>query len=180
LSNKPINILTICGSLRSPSSNELILDTLKQFAPTFVNFTDYKGLAELPHFNPEYDNEKVEESVKYLRQLIQNADGLVICTPEYAFGVPGSLKNSFDWTVSSGDYYNKPVALITASSSGEKAHESLHHTFTAMGAILNDECRMLISHVRTKINKGEVSDIDTLDKLSILINTLLKVIDKSL
>ena len=38
--------------------------------------------------------------------------------PEYAHGVPGSLKNALDWLVSCPELPGKPVLLLNASAAG--------------------------------------------------------------
>ena len=63
-----------------------------------VEFKLYNDMGRLPHFDGEENYQIVDE----WRKQLQEADGILICTPEYAFGVPGSLKNALDWTVSSG------------------------------------------------------------------------------
>src|SRR5687768_689015 len=115
-------ILAVSGSLRENSSTQHILNSLKIWTPHPVEFIVYTGLAELPHFN---DNANPPASVLVWRKQLAEANAVLICTPEYAFGVPGSLKNALDWTVSSGEFIDKPVALITASTAGDKAHASL-------------------------------------------------------
>ncbi|MBK9248285.1 MAG: NAD(P)H-dependent oxidoreductase [Ignavibacteria bacterium] len=130
----PIKILGISGSLRIGSTNAIILQTIAALAPQEVEFTIYQHLGDLPHFSPERDDEFVAEHVLYLRKLLASSDGVVICTPEYAFGVPGVLKNSLDWMVSSAQYNEKPVAAISASplpSGGDKAMASLLLTLQA-------------------------------------------------
>ena len=93
--------------------------------PPFVDYLFYEGLGGIPPFAATPDDNDSPKTVVELRTMIKEADGVLICTPEYAFGVPGVLKNALDWTVSSGDLTNKPVALITASTGGDKAHASL-------------------------------------------------------
>src|SRR5882724_2214021 len=112
-----IRILGIAGSLRATSSSNVIMKVAAEMMPENVEFTIYDGLGTLPHFNdPGISPPEVEE----FRRLLKNADGVFICTPEYAFGVPGSLKNALDWTVGTSDFDGKPVALVTASSVGDK------------------------------------------------------------
>ena len=48
-------------------------------------------------FDPGLDNDTPPESVTLLRNLLADTNGVVICAPEYAFGVPGQLKNMLDW-----------------------------------------------------------------------------------
>ena len=60
----------------------------------------FDGLADIPPFNPDLDNETPPMAVAQFRQRLKEADGILICTPEYAMGVPGTLKNAIDWAVS--------------------------------------------------------------------------------
>ena len=167
-------ILGISGSLRAASSNNAIMKVVAGMVPDGIEFKIYEGLAGLPHFN---DSEITPPAVEKFRQLLKEAGGVFICTPEYAFGVPGSLKNALDWTVGTGDFVGKPVALVTASSVGDKAHASLLHTLTAISADIVQGGTLLISFVRSKLNdKGEVSDLPTFQALQSVVNALAKAI----
>jgi chromate reductase len=148
---KALNIMAISGSLRTDSSNTSILKFLQSTVPQH-NFWLYDGLDKLPHFNPVLDAEQPPVEVQNLRKAITGADGIIICTPEYAFGVPGSLKNMLDWTVSSGSWVDKPVALITASSVGENAHASLLKTLEVLTAGIVEGGTLLIPFIRAKMN----------------------------
>jgi NAD(P)H-dependent FMN reductase len=140
-----------------------------------VEFKIYEGLARLPHFD---DNPVIPPAVEEFYHELKNADGVFICTPEYAFGVPGSLKNALDWTVGTGDFVNKPVALVTASSSGNKAHASLLQTLTAITADIVEGGTLLISFVRSKLNNnGEVTDPATLEALRSAVGALVQKIN---
>lgn len=95
----------------------------------------YDGLASLPHFNPDDDDEgaTAPAPVAALRALLADADGIVISTPEYAHGLPGSLKNALDWLVSDGALVDKPVAILSASPiGGQFAQASLVDILTTM------------------------------------------------
>jgi NAD(P)H-dependent FMN reductase len=175
MNKNKINILAIPGSLRTTSSSNAILKVVAGMAPENVAFKIYDGLSGLPHFN---DSENIPASVESFHRLIREADGILICTPEYAFGVPGSLKNALDWTVGSGDFVNKPVALVTASRVGDKAHASLLQTLTAISADIAEGGTLLISFVRSKLNgKGEVTDMATEMALQEVLNALLTKIN---
>jgi NAD(P)H-dependent FMN reductase len=176
-----IKILAISGSLRTNSSNTNILRMIASLAPQNTKVILYEGLANLPHFNPVLDDENTSVPVKEFRQLVASANGVIICTPEYAFGVPGSLKNALDWTVSSGEFTNKPLAVITASSGGEKAHAALLQVFTALSSKVAREATLLIPFIRTKLNdKGEVSDPDTIKSIQSVLAALLACIENQL
>ena len=174
MNQKKIKILAISGSLRSNSSNQKIINTIATMIPESIDFIIYNDLGNLPHFN---DNDSYE-IVQEWRRLIKEADGILICTPEYAFGVPGSLKNALDWTVSSGEFYNKPVALITASSAGDKAHASLLQTLIALTAKMSNDGTLLIPFIRSKFDeKGEISDISLLNEIKKVISSLIRLIE---
>ena len=174
---KPINILAISGSLRPNSSNNAIINIIAGMAPESVTITTYHGLASLPHFNPDLDNDTPPASVAELRGLLKHADGVLISTPEYAFGVPGSLKNALDWTVSSGEFVDKPVALVTASSRGQDAHASLLLTLVAISAKVDEGATLLIPFIRSKVNnEGQITDAEVLSSLQKVFAALLKAI----
>lgn len=119
-------IFSISGSLREGSSNTQFLHTIKSVAPAGTEVIVYDKLGQLPHFNPDLDHDKVPESVKELRGMINRSSAVIISTPEYAHGIPGSLKNALDWLVSTEVLGNKPVGIIMASASEASfAKESL-------------------------------------------------------
>ncbi len=99
-----IRLLAISGSLRAVSSNTSLLKAAQLLAPETMRIELYDGLASLPHFNPDLDIEPLPPPVAELRAKIGVADGLLISSPEYARGVPGSLKNALDWLVSGAEF----------------------------------------------------------------------------
>lgn len=131
-------VLTISGSLRARSSNTEVLRAAALLAPESVEVVPFDGLEALPHFNPDLDDEGavLPVPVRALRDEIAAADALLICSPEYAHGVPGSLKNALDWLVSGPEMVGKPVGLLNASSRSRHAHESLAETLRTMSADL--------------------------------------------
>lgn len=167
--SKKTRILGIPGSLRTNSSSHAILRAAAGMMPHDIEFTIYDGVGSLPHFD---DTEN--EQVSGFRNLLRTADAVFICTPEYAFGVPGSLKNALDWTVSSGDFDQKPVALITASSVGEKGHAAMLQILTAISARIPEGATLLISFIRAKLNeKGEIKDAATENAVRSVVLSLL-------
>lgn len=92
-----MQILAISGSLRAVSSNTAVLRAAAMLAPTGVNITIYSGLGDLPHFNPDIDVDPAPLAVASFREQLKESDGVLISSPEYAHGVPGSMKNALDW-----------------------------------------------------------------------------------
>jgi chromate reductase len=135
---QPLHILAISGSLRTASSNTAVLQAMAALAPADVTIAIYDRLADLPYFNPDLDREgdTPPTSVGDLRAQIGRAQGIVICSPEYAHGVPGVLKNALDWLVSSLEFPGKPVALINISPRSTFVQASLAETLSTMSASL--------------------------------------------
>lgn len=153
------NIFAISGSLRAGSSNHNILRHLAGLVPENINFTIYEYLHTIPPFDPGLDNDTPPAAVAGFRTNLTNADAIIICTPEYAFGVPGQLKNALDWLASSGSLVDKPIALITASSSGQYAHSSLLLTLGALSANIVEDACLLVPFIRSKMDgDGNVAD----------------------
>ncbi len=159
-------ILAICGSTRSDSANLKLLRVLAQWAGSSYDFTIYEGLAALPHFNPDLDVEPAPEAVTALRQQITEANGVIICTPEYVFSLPGSLKNALEWMVSTIIFDGKPTGLITASASGEKGHEQLQLVMRTLSAAFTEETQLLVKSVKAKVSTdGQIKDAATEEQL---------------
>ena len=129
-----MRILAISGSLRAASSNKSLLEAAALAAPAGVQVVPFEGVAELPHFNPDLDIDPAPAAVTTWREALRTANAVLLSSPEYAHGVPGSLKNALDWIVSSGEFMNKPVALVNASPRGEFAQAALAETLTVMMA----------------------------------------------
>jgi chromate reductase len=127
-----MKILAMSGSLRAASSNTNVLLAAMQLAPPDVEISLYRGIAELPHFNPDVETVSIPPVVEILRTQVQEAGALLVCCPEYAHGVPGSFKNMLDWLVGIG-LNGKPVGLINASPRATFVHAALIEILTIMG-----------------------------------------------
>lgn len=155
-SRSQIKLLAISGSLRKTSNNTTLLRAVKLLAPEGVVIDLYTGLDQLPHFNPDLEERECAAVVDYCRQL-QQADGLIISSPEYAHGVPGVLKNALDWVVGSGELVGKPVALLNASPRSTYAQASLHETLTVMMAKIIKEASITIPLLGAKLDAAEIT-----------------------
>jgi NAD(P)H-dependent FMN reductase len=133
-----VKLLAISGSLRKRSSNTEVLRALVLLAPASVRVTLYSDLDRLPFFNPDLDQEGMEPppAVRDLRGRVGEADGLFICSPEYAHGMPGVLKNALDWLVSAPELVHKPIGLLNASPRSIHAPASLAETLRTMSTTI--------------------------------------------
>jgi chromate reductase, NAD(P)H dehydrogenase (quinone) len=175
-----MKILAISGSLRPKSSNTALLRAAVALAPKAMQLTIYDGIDKLPHFNPDIDTDGALSSVMDWRSQLQQADGVLFCTPEYAHGVPGVLKNALDWLVSSGEFMHKPTAVISVSPSpdgGNKANASLVQTLRVMMAKISDEATLCIPAISAKLSdSGKITDPATETALKSLLEALMQSI----
>lgn len=157
----PLRILAISGSLRARSSNTSLLRLAIEVAPDDMQIVMYDGLASLPHFNPDDDVDVPPAPVLDLRRRIGESDGLLICSPEYAHGVPGSLKNALDWLVASVELPGKPVASLNASPMARYAQASLLETLTVMSTRIVREACVTIPVTRGDLDaEGGIASAD--------------------
>jgi len=159
-------IFAISGSTRSNSSNLKLLKQIAELSKDLFEVKLFEGLSEIPHFNPDLDTEHPPKPVTDFRNEIVNADGIIICTPEYIFSLPGSLKNALEWCVSTTIFSKKKVGLITASASGEKGHEELQLIMKTIEASFDTDTSLLIQGIRGKVDaEGAIVDSKTLEQI---------------
>src|SRR5919202_1875993 len=156
---RSVRILGISGSLRAASSNTALLRAAAALAPESVEVVLYGGLACLPHFNPDLDDldaGTAPPAVVDFRSRLDASDGVLISSPEYAHGVPGALKNAIDWVVSSGEIYEKPVALLNASMTATHAYASLAETLTTADANVIEEASVRVGLPTNRMDEAGI------------------------
>ena len=119
---RTIRILALGGSLRRASKNRALLDEAAALAPAAaeLDLSQLAVIASLPLFNQDVlERDGLPAGVAELKDALRRADGLLIATPEYNWGIPGFLKNAIDWASRPASdiahvFGDLPVALIGA------------------------------------------------------------------
>ena len=152
-----MKILALSGSLRANSINSALLRAAARLAPIEVRVTVYRGLGDLPLFNPDIEDQPIEAVTNFYVQ-VANADALLIASPEYAHGVTGTIKNALDWLVSFEPFAYKPVAILNASPRAQHADAALREILKTMAATVVEEASMTIPLLGANIEEdGMVS-----------------------
>ena len=93
-------LLFLAGSARKDSINKKLAQAAAQTAKTlgaeatFIDLADY----EMPLYNQDSEAANgLPESVKALKKVFQEHDGVFIASPEYNGGFSALLKNTMDW-----------------------------------------------------------------------------------
>lgn len=147
-------IFAIIGSASENSTNERLVKFLAESSKNEFNWIIFNELKSLPHFDPELSANNPPEEILAFRKQIEQADAILICTPEYVFSIPSGLKNAFEWCVSTTLFSDKPTGIITASAQGEKGHEELQLILKTLMAKFTVETTLLISGAKGKITEG--------------------------
>jgi chromate reductase, NAD(P)H dehydrogenase (quinone) len=112
------NIVSICGSLRRGSYNRMLMQALPGLAPAGMSVTEAPPFAVFPLYNADAQGSTgFPAAVTILADAVRAADGVIFCTPEYNFSLPGGLKNALDWVSRLPDqpFAGKPAAIQSAS-----------------------------------------------------------------
>lgn len=154
-----MKILTLCGSIRKESSNHALLKAAQAVFPVAAEWGGF-DLQLLPYFDPQLQfGEGIPAIVKELRQKAQQADFIIIATPEYAHGIPGILKNALEWLVCEETLQKRVIVFIGAPSGGEFVKEYLLETLRTMDLVASSEATLVVRAARKQISEvGEISD----------------------
>ena len=175
-----MKIVAIVGSLRAESSNMVFTQAVVKLAPDDVYIHVYRDLGTIPLFSPDIDTTEPPMQVAQLRSQLNAADAVIICTPEYANGMPGSLKNALDWLVSSAQLYKKPVAALSTSPSergGDRALGWLQQTLNALDAAIPQEASFAVPHVKSVLSEDGVNDVAIVEQINKMFASLRSIVD---
>lgn len=161
-------IVVIIGSASENSSNLKLMEQILENIDS-TDFQIYNDLSVLPHFDTALTDENTPEEVLKMREDVKNSSGVIFSTPEYIFSIPGRLKNMLEWCVSTTIFSEKPVAVITASASGEKGHEELLLILKTLGAAVDDKHQALIKGIKGKFDSNGLLESNTFAKVSKLV-----------
>jgi chromate reductase len=114
-----MRVLGISGSLRGGSYNTELLRAAAELLPPPVEIELFDGLKAVPPYDEDDDIGGGPDGARELRRAIEDADAILIATPEYNSSVPGQLKNALDWAsrpFPANALQGKPVAVVGAST----------------------------------------------------------------
>jgi NAD(P)H-dependent FMN reductase len=169
-------VLLVCGSLQQSSANRAALDvTRAALSASGVEVSSFGGLGSIPPLNPDRGDDP-GDAVLAFRTGIGAADAVLIAAPEYAGGVAGVVKNALDWVVGSGDLYGKPVALLSAGTTGGVfARRDLVRTLCWQGAHVVASLGIEAANTRSVSDSDgsrRITDPKTLDEIRALASSL--------
>jgi chromate reductase len=114
---RPLRLLGLCGSLRRGSLNRAALNAAAAVMSPHMslNVLDFRSVAV---FDADEQARELPANVLGIADAMRAADGVLIASPEYNFGIPGGLKNLIDWLSRLPDqpFKLKLVAIMGAAT----------------------------------------------------------------
>jgi chromate reductase, NAD(P)H dehydrogenase (quinone) len=177
--NGRLVVCGIAGSLRRGSYNLALLRAAQGLAPEGMDVRIFDRMAEIPLYNQDVEADGDPEPVRALKLAIEEADALLIATPEYNHGVPGVLKNAIDWasrpprgSVLAG----KPAALFGASpgvTGTARAQSQLRQAFVFTDTPALPQPEILVYRAHEKFDaEGRLTDEKTREFVGRLLRDL--------
>ncbi len=160
-----INLIGISGSLRAESYNTRLLQTVQRLLPDNAHLAIEK-LDGIPLFNEDRETPQ-PATVSNLRSSISHCDGLIVCTPEYNLGIPGVLKNAFDWFSRPPQEQPKvlhgKLVLLMGASPGPFGTVSAQNACLSMFRALrmpvwNEQGLFVVAHAGERFVSGRMAD----------------------
>ncbi len=154
-------IVVIVGSLSKGSINKKLATNLEEMMPSSVETS--RADIDLPLFDYELESDFPEEA-QALKSAIEEADGVLLVTPEYNRSFSGVLKNAIDWASrpwGKNSFDGKPVAIVGASSSAlgtTQAQSHLRNVMIHLNARVLGQPEMYINGSTAFDKQGRVVD----------------------
>jgi chromate reductase, NAD(P)H dehydrogenase (quinone) len=182
-----MNILAFAASLRAASFNRQLIRQagaiLRATPGIDVDLADFREF-EMPMYDGDLEErDGIPAGGREFIRRIQAADGLVISTPEYNGGIPGTLKNAIDWASRTDPipFEGKPILLIGASPGGLGAVRSLWHSrvpLETIGAYVYPEMLGVPRAHQAFDDSGTLRDANMLSRLRGLLESYIDFVGK--
>jgi chromate reductase len=168
-------LLGLCGSLRRASLNrQLMLEAARLHGGDFA-----EGSLALPLYDGDLEEaEGIPDGVTLLARQIEEADSVVVVTPEYNKGISGVLKNALDWVsrVDGQPWSGKPVAVMSATAGragGERAQYALRLSLLPFRADVLPGPEVLVGQAQSQFDaRGRLTNARNLSDLTELMEAL--------
>ena len=170
MTDRTLNVVSICGSLRKGSYNRMVMNALQGYAPEGMRITEAPSFADFPLYNADVQNSSgFPALVQALGEAIRAADGVIFVTPEYNYSIPGGLKNAIDWVsrLPNQPFAGKPIAIQSATGGtlgGGRMQYDLRRCMIFLDAWTINKPEIFIGNCSQKIDEktGRIKDEQTI------------------
>ena len=160
--SEPIKLAAFCGSLRKASFNRMALHAFTERLPAGVTLSTIE-IGEWPLYDADIQAKGFPDKVQAAQKTMLEADGIVLVTPEYNYGISGVLKNAIDWLsrMTPQPFAAKPIALFGASGGvlgTARAQYQLRQTLVFLDGRPLNKPEVMIGQAQNRFAEGKLTD----------------------
>lgn len=144
-----LKLVAFCGSLRKASFNRLSLQAFIERLPAGTSVQTIE-IADWPLYDADIQANGFPDKVQAAQKSMLEADGIVLVSPEYNYGISGVLKNAIDWLSRppyKGPLKGKPLAVVGAALGrygGAWAHAEARKSLGIAGAEVVESIKLSV------------------------------------
>ena len=174
-----MKIAALSGSFRQSSINTGLLKAIQEIAPEGIEI-EIISYRDIPLYDQDVNEQGLPPSVLKVGEKIQQADAVIIATPEYNYSIPGVLKNAIDWLSRMPEipFDGKPLAIVGASPSfmgTARAQIHLRQSLQYLNPKILNKPEVLVNNAFEKFDEaGNLTDDRTKGHLLALVEALIE------
>ena len=120
-------------------------------------------IGDWPLYNADIQAKGFPDKVQAAQKAMIEADGLVLVSPEYNYGISGVLKNAIDWLsrMTPQPFAAKPIALFGASGGAlgtARAQYQLRQTLVFLDGRPVNKPEVMIGQAQNRFTDGKLND----------------------
>lgn len=155
-------LVAFCGSLRKASFNRLALQAFIERLPSGASCQTIE-IGDWPLYDADLQAKGFPDKVQAAQKAMLEADGVVLVSPEYNYGISGALKNAIDWLsrTTPQPFAAKPTALFGASMGvlgTARAQYQLRQTLVFLDGRPLHKPEVMIAQAQNKFVDGKLTD----------------------
>ena len=160
--SEPIKLVAFCGSLRKASFNRMALQAFIERLPAGTQ-VDEIAIGDWPLYDADIQAKGFPAKVEVAHKTMMGAEGVVIVTPEYNYGISGVLKNAIDWLsrMTPQPFAGKPTAILGAATGilgTARAQYQLRQTLVFLDGRPINKPEVMIGQAATRFVDGKLAD----------------------
>jgi chromate reductase len=170
-------ILGFAGSLRKDSYNRALLHAARELAAEEGIDVEIFEIDGIPPYNQDAED-AMPDVVRDFKRGIEQADAVLLVTPEYNYSVSGVLKNAIDWASrpsGANSFNDKPVAIMGATIGAlgtARAQYHLRQMLVYVNAYPLNQPEVMVAAAADKFKDGKLVDEHTRQKVRELLVAL--------
>lgn len=160
--SEPIKLVAFCGSLRKASFNRMALQAFVERLPAGTRVEEI-AIGDWPLYDADLQAKGFPAKVEAAHKAMLDAEGVVIVTPEYNYGISGVLKNAIDWLsrMAPQPFAGKPTAILGAATGilgTARAQYQLRQTLVFLDGRPINKPEVMIGQAASRFVDGKLAD----------------------